>query len=74
MHDVARPHRTADVLDFLSEHFDDRVIAMHYWQHIGTEMDLPHHSPDLTPCVLFSLVYPHDQIYHQNPQMIEKLR
>ena len=33
MQDGARPHRTVAVLNFLNEHFDDRVIALDYEKH-----------------------------------------
>ncbi|GBN06407.1 hypothetical protein AVEN_139759-1 [Araneus ventricosus] len=49
----ARPHRTPTVFDFLSEHFNDRVIALDYDQHTGSSMAWPPYSPDLTPSDFF---------------------
>lgn len=48
-----RPHRTTDVLDFLKEHFDDRVSALRYSQLTGTVMDRPPYLQDLTLCDFF---------------------
>ncbi|GBO12654.1 hypothetical protein AVEN_14407-1 [Araneus ventricosus] len=53
MQDGARPHRTPAVFDFLSEHFNDRVIALDYDKHTGSGMAWPPFSPDLTPCDFF---------------------
>ncbi|GBN07683.1 hypothetical protein AVEN_16643-1 [Araneus ventricosus] len=53
MQDGARPHRTPAVFDFLSEHFNDRVIALDYDKHTGSGMAWPPYSPDLTPCDFF---------------------
>ncbi|GBO15066.1 hypothetical protein AVEN_146567-1 [Araneus ventricosus] len=38
MQDGARPHRALAVFDFLSEHFNDRVIALDYDKHTGCGM------------------------------------
>ncbi|GBO45985.1 hypothetical protein AVEN_246438-1 [Araneus ventricosus] len=50
--DSARRHRTPAVFDFLSEHFNDRVIALDYDKHTRSGMAWPPYSPDLTPCEL----------------------
>nr|GBL80998.1 hypothetical protein AVEN_251481-1 [Araneus ventricosus] len=36
MQDGARPHRTHSVFDFLSEHFNDRVIFLDYDKNTGS--------------------------------------
>ncbi|GBM52615.1 hypothetical protein AVEN_16730-1 [Araneus ventricosus] len=51
--DGTRPHQTPAVFDFLSEHFNDRVIALDYDKHAGNSMEWPPFSPDLTPCDFF---------------------
>ncbi|GBL83397.1 hypothetical protein AVEN_110701-1 [Araneus ventricosus] len=38
MQDGARPHRTPAVFDFLSEQFNDHVIALDYDKHTGSGM------------------------------------
>ncbi|GBL79930.1 hypothetical protein AVEN_28972-1 [Araneus ventricosus] len=38
MQDGARPRRTPAVFDFLSEQFNDRVIALDYDKHTGSGM------------------------------------
>lgn len=74
MQDGARPHRTADVFNFLSEHFNNRVIALDYPTHTGSGMDWPPLSPDLTPCDFFLWGYLKDQVYRRNPETIEELK
>ena len=37
--DGFRPHRTLEVFDFLQEHFDDYVIALHFMNHTEKGMD-----------------------------------
>lgn len=50
MQDGAWPHRTADVFNFLNEHFDDYVIGLGYPTDTGSSMDLPPYLPDMKPC------------------------
>lgn len=46
-------HRTSEVTNFLYEHFDDCVIALAYLKHLGSSMDWPPCSTDLTPYDFF---------------------
>lgn len=55
MQDGIRPHRTTAAFDFLSEHFNDRVIALHYDIYTGRGLAWPPYSLDLTLCDFFSL-------------------
>ncbi|GBM24281.1 hypothetical protein AVEN_158848-1 [Araneus ventricosus] len=73
MQDGARPYRKSAVLDLLKEHFKDRVIALDYDKHTGSDMAWPPYSPDFTPCD-FSLGYLKDLVYHQTPQTITELK
>lgn len=74
MQDGARPHRTADVFNFLNEYFDDRVIALGYPKHTGSGVDWPPYSPDMNPCDFFLWGHLKDQVYRQNPKTIEQLK
>lgn len=51
--DGAHPHRTAEVFFFRKEHFDDRVFGLDYYKTIGSNIDRPVYSPDLTPYDIF---------------------
>ncbi|GBL80111.1 hypothetical protein AVEN_29105-1 [Araneus ventricosus] len=68
MQDGARPHRTPAVFDFLSEHFNDRVIALYYNKHTGSGMAWAPYSPDSTPCDFLIWGYLKDLVYRQTPQ------
>ncbi|GBM99203.1 hypothetical protein AVEN_235221-1 [Araneus ventricosus] len=70
----ARPHRTPAVFDFLSEHFNDRVIALDYDKHTGSGMECPPYSPGLTPCDFFLWGYLKDLVDRQTPQRIAELK
>ncbi|GBN62464.1 hypothetical protein AVEN_192812-1 [Araneus ventricosus] len=70
----ARPHRTPAVFDLLSEHFNDRVIALDYYKHTGSVMAWPPYSPDITPCDFFLWGYLKDLVYRQTPKTITQLK
>ena len=70
----AQPHHTADVFNFLNEHFDDRVIALDYPTHTGSGVDWPSYSPDMSPCDFTLWVHLKDQMYRHNPETIEQLK
>ena len=53
LQDGARPHRTADVFNFLDEHFNNRVIALNNPTHTGSCLNWPSYSPDMYPCDFF---------------------
>ncbi|GBN12631.1 hypothetical protein AVEN_132279-1 [Araneus ventricosus] len=53
MPDGAHPRRTPAVFDFLSEHFNDRVIALDYDKHTRSCMAWLPYSQDFTPCDFF---------------------
>ncbi|GBN28514.1 hypothetical protein AVEN_259045-1 [Araneus ventricosus] len=74
MQDGARPHRTPAVFDFLSEHFNDCVIALDYDKHTGTGIAWSPHSPDFTPCDFFLWGYLKDLVYRRTPQTIGELK
>ncbi|GBN95789.1 hypothetical protein AVEN_79655-1 [Araneus ventricosus] len=69
MQDDARPHRTAEVFDVLS----DRVVALDYEKHTQSGMDWPPFFPDLTPCDFFLWEYLKDQVHCHNPQTLAEL-
>ncbi|GBN25711.1 hypothetical protein AVEN_172025-1 [Araneus ventricosus] len=72
MQDGIRPHRSVEVFDFLSEHFDDRVVSLDYEIHTQSGMDWPPYPPDLTPCdFLFGVL--ERQVYLRNKQNIIEL-
>ncbi|GBN20573.1 hypothetical protein AVEN_199362-1 [Araneus ventricosus] len=62
--------RTAEVFDFLSEHFDDHVVALDYEMYTQGDMDCHSFSPDLTPCYYFIRGYLKEQVHRHNPQTI----
>ncbi|GBN95219.1 hypothetical protein AVEN_120653-1 [Araneus ventricosus] len=72
MQDGVRPHRTAEVFDFLSEHSDNHVVALYYEMRTKSGMVWPPYSPDLTPCDFFG-GYLKDMMYPHNPQTIVEL-
>ena len=53
MQDGARPHRTCEVFDYLSEHFDGRIIGLDSEKFTGKGICWPPFSPDLNPCDYF---------------------
>ena len=73
MYDPALPHRTANVFNFLNEHFDDRVIALDHPTHTGSSVDWPPYSPDMSPCD-FVRVHLKDQVYCHNSETVEQLQ
>ncbi|GBM04725.1 hypothetical protein AVEN_44855-1 [Araneus ventricosus] len=74
MQDGARPHRTRSVFDFLSEYFNDRVIALDYDKHTESGMAWPPYPSDLTACDFFLRGYLKNLIYRQIPQTIAELK
>ncbi|GBN12973.1 hypothetical protein AVEN_183798-1 [Araneus ventricosus] len=74
MQDRARPHRTPAVFYFLSERFNDRVIALDCDKHTVNGRAWPPYSPDLTPCDFFLWGYLKDMVYRQTPQTIAELK
>ncbi|GBM51053.1 hypothetical protein AVEN_123868-1 [Araneus ventricosus] len=74
MQDGARSHRTPAVFDFLSEHFNDRVIALDYDKLTRSDMAWLPYSSDLTPCDFFLWGYLKGLVYLQTPQTIAELK
>ena len=70
--DGARPHRTANVFNFLNKHFDDCVIALDYHTHTGSGMDCPPYLPDMNPCDFFLWEHLKNQMYRLNPEQLEQ--
>ena len=71
MQDGALPHRTNEVLDFLDEHFPNRVLGLGCR---GKGIDWPPYSPDLNPCDFFLWGYLKDKVYAAKPATIEELK
>ena len=74
MEDGARPHPTADVLNFLKGHFDDCVVALDCLALTGSGVDWPPYLPDMKTCDFFLWVHLKDQVYRHNPERIEQLK
>ncbi|GBM81877.1 hypothetical protein AVEN_22864-1 [Araneus ventricosus] len=74
MQDGARPHRAPAVFDFMSEHFNDIVIALYYDKHTGSGMAWLPYSPNLAPCDFFLWGYLKDQEYRKTLQTIAELK
>ncbi|GBM54427.1 hypothetical protein AVEN_275633-1 [Araneus ventricosus] len=74
LQDGARRHRNPVLFDFLSEPFNDRIIAFDYDKHTGSGMVLPPYSPDLTPCDFLLWGCLKDLVYRQTPQIIGELK
>lgn len=47
MKDGAKPHRAVEIFNFLQEHSDDRVIALHLMNHTGKGMEGPPPPPSI---------------------------
>lgn len=67
LQDYSRPHRAAEDLYFLCEHFDDRVIDLDYSNHSGSSTDWPPYSLNLIPCDIIKCSgrYLNNQVYCQ---------
>ncbi|KZC11328.1 hypothetical protein WN55_02563 [Dufourea novaeangliae] len=63
MQDGARPHRTNDTFDLLSEHFGNNVIALDYPNRTGQGIDWPPYSPDLNTLDYFFWGFLKDNLY-----------
>ena len=73
MQDGARPHRTAQVFEFLQEYFDNRVIALDYPSFSGKGMDWPPYSPDLNLCDYFLWGALKDTVFQKSPTTVQEL-
>ena len=68
MLDGAAPHYSNTIREFLSEHFQERVIgrSFHWF--------LPPSSPDFTPCDFWFWGYVKYNAYRFNPQSLDELQ
>lgn len=72
--DGARPHRTDEVFEVISEYFGNRVMALDYKEFNEEGIDWPPYSPDLNPCDFFLWGYLKDRVYANRPRTILELK
>lgn len=72
--DGARPHRTREVFDTLSEWFGDHIIGLDAPRLTGGGIDWPPNSPDLNPCDYWLWGYLKSIVYTGRPQTINDLK
>ena len=65
--DGAPAHRTAEVREWLTEFFSQRIIALNH------PVEWPPRSPDLTPCDFFLWGYLKSKVYTSPPATISDL-
>ena len=65
--DGAPAHRTAEVREWLTEFFSQRIIALNH------PVEWPPRSPDLTPCDFFLWGYLKSKVYTSPPATIDDL-
>lgn len=66
--DGAPPHFRRDVMEYLQDHFADRLISR------GAEHAWPPRSPDLNPCDYFLWGYLKNKVYHDRPGTLLELQ
>lgn len=74
MQDGARPHRTNDVFNLLSEYFGNRLIGLDSKKYTGEGLDWPPYSPDINPCDFSLWGTLKDNIYKTPVIDIEELK
>lgn len=74
MQDGARPHRTQEIFDLLSEQFSNRIIGLDAPSKTGSGEDWPPYSPDLNPCDYFLWGYLKDKVYRTEPATLDELK